>query len=58
MDGVRRLTRIGWGPNIRLAFTETASSMDDLPDLLNLADELGVGQVVSGCLVKKGPSRE
>ena len=54
MDGVRRLTRIGWGPNIRLAFTETASSMDDLPDLLNLADELGVGQVVSGCLVKKG----
>ena len=28
--------------------------MDDLPDLLNLADELGVGQVVSGCLVKKG----
>jgi radical SAM protein with 4Fe4S-binding SPASM domain len=54
VDGVRRLSRMGWGPNIRLAFTETESSMDSLPDLLNLADELGVGQVVSGCLVKKG----
>ena len=54
VDGVRRLARMGWGPNIRLAFTETESSMDDLPDLLNLADELGVGQIVSGCLVKKG----
>ena len=54
VDGVQRLTRMGWGPAIRLAFTETESSVDDLPDLLNLANELGVGQVVSGCLVKKG----
>ena len=57
IEGLRRLKEIGWGSSVAIAFTETASTIDDLPDLLALAEQLEVGQVLSGCLVKEGRAR-
>ncbi|MFC1862812.1 radical SAM/SPASM domain-containing protein [Thermodesulfobacteriota bacterium] len=52
--GLRRLGEMGLGHNITAAFTETQSTIEDLPDLLALVESLGVGQLVSGCLVIGG----
>lgn len=54
IEGLRRLQEIGLGPCVTVAFTETESTIEDLPDLLALVKQLGVGQLVSGSLVKKG----
>jgi radical SAM protein with 4Fe4S-binding SPASM domain len=58
MAGLRRLCEIGLGQYVTVAFTETQTSIEALPDLLELVDSLGLGQLVSGCLVTKGRARE
>ena len=57
-SGLLRLVEIGLGPNITVAFTETQSNIQDLPDLLDLLEKLGVGKLVSGCIVKRGRARK
>jgi radical SAM protein with 4Fe4S-binding SPASM domain len=52
--GLKLLGEIGLIHNVTLAFTEMQSNIEDLPELLALAESLGVGRLVSGCLVKKG----
>lgn len=55
--GLQLLGEIGLIHNVTLAFTEMQSNIEDLPELLALAESLGVGRLVSGCLVKKGLAR-
>jgi radical SAM protein with 4Fe4S-binding SPASM domain len=54
MDALARLVAAGWGEHIRVAFTEMEHNMDELPALLEMAERMGIGQVVSGTLVCGG----
>ncbi len=51
---IRRLVGAGFGPRVTLAFTEMRHNLEDLPTLLELAADLGVGSVVTGTLVTGG----
>ncbi len=52
--GATRLAAAGLGGRTSLAFTEMRHNMGDIPELLELADDLGLGAVVGGTLVKDG----
>jgi radical SAM protein with 4Fe4S-binding SPASM domain len=54
MQGTRRLVRGGLGPRLSIFFTEMSHNLGEIPDLLELADELGVGSVATGTLVLCG----
>jgi radical SAM protein with 4Fe4S-binding SPASM domain len=54
LDGLARLASAGLGPRTSLAFTEMRHNMRDIPELLRLAEDLGLRAVVGGTLVKDG----
>jgi radical SAM protein with 4Fe4S-binding SPASM domain len=52
--GLFRLKETGLGHNVTVTFTETQSTIDDIPELLSITESLGVERLVSGCLVTRG----
>ncbi|NOY12534.1 MAG: radical SAM protein [Deltaproteobacteria bacterium] len=58
LQGIRRLIASGFGPDVALFFTEMRHNLHELPALLRLAEQLGVGSVSSGSLVVCGRARE
>lgn len=54
MGGVHRLIAAGLGRRIAVFFTEMAHNLEEIPALLQLAEELGVGSVATGTLVSCG----
>lgn len=53
-QGLALLVAAGLGEKIQVAFTEMAHNMDELPQLLELVDQLGIGRLVSGTIIKAG----
>lgn len=58
LAGIRLLVRGGLARHITVFFTEMRHNLDEIPALLELADELGVGSVVTGSLVLCGRAAE
>lgn len=54
MAGLRRLVAAGLGGRIILAFTEMRHNLQEFPELLELAEGLGVAAVTAGTLVTGG----
>ena len=54
LAGIRRLERVGLAPRISLFFTEMRHNLDEIPALLELAEKLGIGSLVTGSLVQCG----
>jgi radical SAM protein with 4Fe4S-binding SPASM domain len=52
--GIKRLVAAGLGGRVSLAFTEMRHNMEDVPELLELVDRLGLRGAVGGTLVKHG----
>ncbi|HZV82339.1 MAG TPA: radical SAM protein [Geobacteraceae bacterium] len=52
--GIEALVRHGLGSSITLCFTEMRHNLGEFPDLLRLADSLGLGGVSCGTLVRFG----
>ena len=52
--GIRHFADAGMEKRIKIAFTEMRHNYDDIPEMLKLSDSLGVGQFVTGTLVKGG----
>lgn len=57
LEGVRHLCEAGLGQQTRVAFTEMQHNFADLPQMLELADDLGLAGVVSGTLVPQGRAK-
>ncbi len=54
MAGLDLLIEAGFGPQTQVAFTEMAHNLDELPELLEKIDEMGIGRLISGTLVAGG----
>lgn len=58
LAGIRRLAAGGLGRRIALFFTEMRHNLEEIPAVLALAEELGVGSVATGALVMCGRAAE
>jgi radical SAM protein with 4Fe4S-binding SPASM domain len=47
----------GMGERVKIAFTEMKHNFHEIPEMLELADALGIGQFISGTLVKGGRAK-
>lgn len=54
LAGLKSLVRAGLAPRLSLFFTEMRHNLEELPDLLELAADLGIPAVSSGALVSCG----
>lgn len=54
IQGLQRLVRGGLAPRLTLFLTEMRHNLEEIPALLELAEELGIGSVVTGTLVSGG----
>ncbi|CAG0952596.1 Putative mycofactocin radical SAM maturase MftC [Geobacteraceae bacterium] len=54
LDGIRRLRDGGLGKRITLFMTEMRHNLEEIPALLKLANELEIGSVATGTLVRCG----
>ncbi len=54
LSAIRRLAEAGLAPRIAIAFTEMRHNLEEVPALLKLAADLGVGSVITGTLVTGG----
>jgi len=54
MQGVRLLEKNGMAARMCITFTEMKHNFEDIPDLLRLADNMGIAQFVTGTLVCGG----
>lgn len=54
LHGIRKLVQAGLGQRISIFFTEMRHNLGEIPELLDLADKLGIGSVVSGAVVLCG----
>ena len=54
LQGLRLLEKCGMAPQICITFTEMHHNFEDIPDLLKIADQMGIGQFVTGTLVPGG----
>jgi len=54
VQGLQVLVEGGWGPRLSVAFTEMQHNMDEIDDLLDLVERMGIGRLVSGTLVSAG----
>jgi radical SAM protein with 4Fe4S-binding SPASM domain len=52
--GLKLLAEAGLGQKTVVAFTEMEHNFSELPDLLKLLEELGIGRLVSGTIVRGG----
>ncbi len=57
VKGIRLFAAAGMGKRIRIAFTEMRHNFDQIPKILELANDLGVGQFTAGTLVKGGRAK-
>ena len=58
LEGIRRLVAGGLGPRLTIFFTEMRHNLAELPALLELADQLSIGAVTAGTLVRCGRAAE
>jgi radical SAM protein with 4Fe4S-binding SPASM domain len=58
LDGIRRLVAGGLAQRITMFFTEMRHNLEEIPAVLELADGLGIGSVVTGALVLCGRAAE
>ncbi|MCM2357604.1 MAG: radical SAM protein [Geobacteraceae bacterium] len=58
LAGIGRLARGGLARRIALFFTEMRHNLEEIPELLALAEGLGVGSVATGALVRCGRAAE
>jgi radical SAM protein with 4Fe4S-binding SPASM domain len=54
LQNLSLLVREGFGESVSIFFTEMNHNLDEIPELLELADRLGIGSVSSGCMVLCG----
>lgn len=54
LAGLKSLVRAGLAPRLSIFFTEMHHNLEELPELLELADSLGIPSVTSGALVRCG----
>ncbi len=54
LAGLRLLEKSGMAPRICVTFTEMRHNLEDIPDLLKLAGDMGIGQFITGTLVSRG----
>jgi radical SAM protein with 4Fe4S-binding SPASM domain len=54
MAGLGLLATAGVGLRTQVAFTEMAHNFDELPELLQIVDKMGIGRLISGTLIKGG----
>ena len=54
MQGLRLLVEEGMASRICITFTEMRHNFEDIPDLMKIADNMGIGQFISGTLVSAG----
>lgn len=54
LRGLRLLEQSGMAPQLSITFTEMGHNFEEIPDLLKLADDMGIGQFVTGTLVQGG----
>lgn len=52
--GLRLLIDAGLGPQIQVAFTEMAHNLEELAELLEKIDKMGIGRLISGTLITGG----
>ena len=57
MAGLHLLVEAGLGLQTQVAFTEMAHNLEELPELLEKIDKMGIGRLVSGTLVDGGRAR-
>ena len=58
LAGIRLLMQNGLGPRVSLFLTEMRHNLDEIPSLLELAEKMGVGSVITGALVRCGRAAE
>jgi radical SAM protein with 4Fe4S-binding SPASM domain len=58
LDGLRQLVEGGLAPRLTLFFTEMHHNLEEIPAVLELAADLGIGSVVTGTLVLGGRAAE
>jgi radical SAM protein with 4Fe4S-binding SPASM domain len=58
LRGIAALVRAGLGSRVTVFFTEMRHNLGELPELLELADRMGLTSVVSGSLVTCGRASE
>ncbi len=54
VQGLKRLVQAGLGPKTCVAFTEMRHNCEDIPQALELTEQLGLGRFVTGALVTVG----
>jgi radical SAM protein with 4Fe4S-binding SPASM domain len=54
LKSIRRLIHSGLGDNLQVAFTEMRHNVTDLPRLLEMVDNLGIGRLTAGTIVCGG----
>jgi len=54
MQGLELLVNKGMAPQICIAFTEMQHNFEEIPKLLEIAEDMGIGQFVTGTLVCGG----
>lgn len=55
--GIRLFVNAGMGKRINIAFTEMKHNYDEIPEMLKLANKLGVAHFTAGTLVKGGRAK-
>lgn len=58
MHGIEKLVHVGLGQRISIFFTEMRHNLGEIPDLLEVADKMGIGSVSTGSLVLCGRASE
>ena len=54
MGALKIFTEAGMGERVKIAFTEMKHNFHEIPEMLKLVNNLGIGQFISGTLVKGG----
>ncbi len=57
VNAIMLLIKEGFGKNIRIAFTEMKHNYPEIPEMLRLAESLGVEKFIAGTLIKAGRAK-
>lgn len=57
LKALKFLVDAGMGERIKIAFTEMTHNFHEIPEMLKLVNDLGIGQLVCGTLVKGGRAK-
>jgi radical SAM protein with 4Fe4S-binding SPASM domain len=58
MQGIMKLVQEGLGEKVSIFFTEMRHNLDEIPELLELADKVGIGSISTGSMVLCGRASE